>query len=327
MRRRQFIIGAGSAVAAWPITVRAQQAGMPTIGFLHSGSPEENAERLAAWRKGLHEAGFVEGQNVAIDYRWATGRNDRLPEMADDLIRRRVAVIATPLSTPASVVARKATATIPVVFATGTDPVALGLVASLNRPGGNVTGVTAMNADLAAKRLGLLQKLVPQAVSYFAVVNPTSPLGEPFIKDLQAGTASLGINMEILRASTDAEIEGVFAQLPPKAGNVLLFCPDSFFYIRREKIAAQALRHAVPAIFDDRAYVAAGALAAYGSDLLDAMQTAGSYTGRVLKGEKPADLPVVQSEKFILAINLKTAKALGLTIPPTLLALADEVIE
>jgi putative tryptophan/tyrosine transport system substrate-binding protein len=326
MRRRDFIkVLAGSAVAL-PLAAHAQQPAVPVIGFLHSGSPDQNVKRLAAFRKGLNEAGFVEGQNVAIEYRWAAGQNDKLPALVADLIRRQVAVIATAGSTPASVAAKAATTTIPIVFAVGADAVALGLVASLNRPGGNVTGITSLNADIAAKRLGVLRELVPQATRYFTLVNPTSQLAEPFIKDLQAGAASLGTHIDILHASTDGEIEAAFADLP-LAGTVLVFPPDAFFYIRRARIAALAARHAVPTMFDGRDYVDAGGLASYGADFVNVMELAGNYTARILKGEKAADLPVVQAARFELVINLKTAKALGVTVPPTLLAIADEVIE
>jgi putative ABC transport system substrate-binding protein len=326
VNRRAFITLLGGVTAAWPLAARAQQPAVPMIGFLHSGSPEQNAKRLAAFRKGLNEAGFVEGQNVAIEYRWAAGESDKLPALAADLIRRRVDVIATAGSTPASVVAKAATTTIPIVFAVGADAVALGLVASLNRPGGNVTGITSLNADVAAKRLGVLRELVPQATRYFTLVNPTSQLAEPFIGDLQAGAASLAIHIDVLHASTDGEIEAAFAGLPQPAGTVLIFPPDAFFYIRRGRIAALAARHTVPTIFDGRDYVDAGGLASYGADFLNVMELAGNYTARILKGEKPADLPVVQAAKFELVINLKTAKALGVTVPPTLLAIADEVI-
>jgi putative tryptophan/tyrosine transport system substrate-binding protein len=236
--------------------------------------------------------------------------------LATDLIRRRVDVIATAGSTPASVVAKAATTTIPIVFAVGADAVALGLVASLNRPGGNVTGITSLNADVAAKRLGVLRELVPQATRYFTLVNPTSQLAEPFIKDLQAGAASLAIHIDVLHASTDGEIEAAFAGLPQPAGTVLIFPPPRRVFL-----------HTVPTIFDGRDYVDAGGLASYGADFLNVMELAGNYTARILKGEKPADLPVVQAAKFELVINLKTAKALGVTVPPTLLAIADEVIE
>jgi putative ABC transport system substrate-binding protein len=331
MRRREFVFALGGAAAVpsalWPRAARAQQPAQATIGFLHSGSPEQNVKRLAAFHKGLGEAGFVEGKNVAIEYRWAAGHNEKLPALAGDLIERHVAVIATPGSTPAAIAAKAATTSIPIVFAAGGDPVELGLVGSLNRPGGNVTGATSLNADVAAKRLGLLRELVPQAARFATLVNPTSALTRPFTKDLEAGAASLGLHVEVLNASTDREIEAAFASLTQQPGSVLVFGPDAFFYIRRAQIAALAARYAVPAIFDGRDYVEAGGLMSYGADFFTLMQLAGDYTGRILKGEKPGDLPVVQSAKFELAINLKTAKALGLNIPDRLLALADEVIE
>jgi putative tryptophan/tyrosine transport system substrate-binding protein len=328
MRRRSFIALIGGAAAAWPYAARAEQpAKIPVIGFLHGASQRESAKRLAAFHKGLNEAGFIEGQNVAIEYRWADGRTDRLPDMAAELIRRQVAVIATPGSASAAVAAKAATATVPIVFATGADPVGLGLVASLNRPGGNATGIVSQNVELAAKRLEMMREMVPQASHYFAFINPASPLTEPFIKDLLAGAAILGIQIAMLRASTDAEIEAAFAGLPQQAGTVLVFSSDAFLYSHRAQIVALVARHAVPAIFDGIDYVSAGGLASYGADFLNVMQLAGDYTGRILKGEKPADLPVVQAAKFELVINLKTAKSLGLSVPDKLLALADEVLE
>src|SRR5258708_5976190 len=296
----------GGVPLAWPPAVRAQPATRPVIGFLHQGSAAQNVQRLAAYRRGLSEAGFVEGQNVAIEFRWADGHDDRLPDMVADLIRRQVTVIAT--STSAALAAKSATTTIPIVFATGADPVDLGLVASLNRPGGNITGVTSLNSDVAAKRLGLLRELVPRTARYFALINPTSALAKPYTNDLEAGAASLGIRVDLLRASTEQEIDAAFARLPQQPGNVLVFGPDAFFYIRRAQIAALAVRYAVPAIFDVRDYVDAGGLLSYGGDFLDVMQLAGGYTGRILRGEKPADLPVGRTSKFQMGINLKTAK-------------------
>jgi putative ABC transport system substrate-binding protein len=275
----------------------------------------------------LKESGFVDGQNVAIEYRWAMGQNEKLPALAADLIRRQVSVIATLGSTPASIVARKATATIPLVFATGGDPVELGLVASLNRPGGNVTGITSLNGDLAAKRFAVIRQLLPQATRFFALVNPSSQLAERFVADLNAGAASLAVHVDVLHASSDGEIEAAFAGLPQQPGTVLVFSPDAFFYTRRALIASLAMRRSVPTIFDVREYVDDGGLVSYGTDFLSVMQLAGNYTGRVLKGEKPADLPVVQAEKFEFVINLKTAKALGISVPPILLAITDDVIE
>jgi ABC-type uncharacterized transport system substrate-binding protein len=327
MKRREFITFLAGAAVASPLTGRAQQAEPPVIGFLHSASPEGNAKRLAAFLKGLKEFGFVDGQNVAIEYRWAMGQNEKLPALADDLIRRRVSVIATPGSTPASIAAKKATATIPIVFATGGDPIELGLVTSFNRPGGNATGITSLNGDLAAKRFAVIRQLLPQATHFFALVNPTSQLAKRFVTDLNAGAASIGIHVNVLHASSDGEIEAAFAGLPNQSGNVLVFGPDAFFYTRRPLIASLAMRHAAPTIFDVREYVDDGGLVSYGTDFLSVMQLAGNYTGRILKGEKPADLPVMQAEKFELVINLKTAKALAITVPPTLLAITDDVVE
>lgn len=326
MKRRNFIAGVGAA-ALLPFAARAQSPTMPVIGFLHAGSPEQNVTRLAAFFRGLKAAGLVDGQNVAIEYRWARGRDEQLPAMAADLIRRQVTVIATPGSTAATVAAKAATSTVPIVFTTGADPVALGFVASLSRPGGNATGVTSLNAEMGAKRLGLMRELVPQASRYFAFTNPTSQLTAPFVRELKAGAASLGVHIDVLHASNVAEIETAFANLPPPPGSVLMFCPDTFFYSQRAQIAALTARYAIPAIFDDRAYVEAGGLINYGADWPTLMELAGRYTARVIGGEKPADLPVVQSTKFELVINRKTANALGVAVPPTLLSLADEVIE
>jgi putative ABC transport system substrate-binding protein len=326
MRRREFF-GFVGGTACWSFAAAAQQAAMPVIGFLHAGSRDENAKRLAAFRKGLGDSGFVEGQNVVIEYRWASGRNEELPAMAADLIRRKVALITTPGNTAASVVAKAGTATIPIVFSSGTDPVALGLVASLNRPGGNVTGITSLNAEVAAKRLGLLRELVPKASRYFTLVKPTSELAAPFVADLQNGATSLGIQVEVLNANTANEIDEAFASIPREPGSVMLFGPEGFYYIYRAHIAELALRHALPTIFDVRDYVDAGGLASYGSDYLNVMELTGNYVARILKGEKAADLPVQQATKFELVINRKTAKALGIEISPTLLATADEVIE
>jgi len=327
VRRRDFISLVSVAFANYPLVARAQQAAMPVIGFLHSGSPDENAKRLAAFRKGLSDAGFVERQNVAIEYRWALGKNEELQAMAADLVRRKVALIATPGSTPAAVVAKAATASIPIVFGVGADPVLLGLVASLSRPDGNATGITSLNAELVAKRLGLFRELVPDASRYFMLVNPASVLAAPFTKTLLSAAASIGVDIEVLRASTDREIDEAFASIPQQPGNALVFGPDAFFYTRRAHIADLALRRTIPTIFDDRAYVDAGGLICYGADFLNVMELAGNYAGRILKGEKPADLPVQQPTKFELVINLKTAKALGIEVPQKLLLIVDEVIE
>ena len=326
MRRRQFISLLGGATA-FPLAARAQAPAMPVIGFLHAGSPDENAKRLVVFRNGLADAGFVEGKNVAIEYRWAMGKSADLSVMAAELVRRNVALIVTPASTAAAIAAKAATATIPIVFATGADPVALGLVASMSRPGGNVTGIVSLNAELAAKRLGLLRDLVPDAMRYFAMANPASPLAEPFVKELETGAASLGLHVEILRASNDAELEAAFASLPSGIGNVLILGPDAFFYTRRVRIAALALLHKMPAAFDDRFYVEAGGLLNYGADWTNLMALTAGYVARILRGEKPADLPIQQAAKFEFVINLKTAKALGLVVPQKLLLIADDVVE
>ena len=327
MGRRELLMLLASAATSWPRVVAAQQGTMPVIGFLHSGSADQNVERLAAFRKGLSDRGFIDGKNVRIEYRWAEGRNDELPALAADLVRQQVSLIATPGSTPASVAAKAATSSIPIVFAVGTDPVALGLIASLSRPGGNATGVTSLNAELAAKRFGVFRDLVPNAARYFTLINPTSELAAPFLKDLESAAASLGIAIEVLRASTDPEIEAAFASLPQQPGTVMVFGPDAFFYTRRAQIAALALRHAMPTIFDVGDYVRAGGLVSYGADFLNVMELAGRYAGRILQGEKPADLPVQQPTKFELVINIKTAKTLGLEVPTKLLLIADDVVE
>jgi putative tryptophan/tyrosine transport system substrate-binding protein len=327
MERRTVIKILGGAAAVWPLAARAQKPAVPVIGFLHSGAPDENAKRLAAFRKGLGNAGFVEGQNVAIEYRWALGKNGDLPALAADLVRMKVALIATPGSTPAAVVAKAATASIPIVIGVGADPVSLGLVTSLSRPDGNVTGITSLNAELVAKRLGLFRDLAPDASRYFVLANPASVLATPFIKDLETAAASIRIPIEILRASTDREIDEAFARIPQQPGNAVVFGPDAFFFTRRAQIADLALRQMIPTAFDDRAYVEAGGLLCYGADFLNVMELAGGYVGRILKGEKTADLPIQQPTKFELVINLKTAKTLGIAVPQKLLLIADEVIE
>jgi putative ABC transport system substrate-binding protein len=275
----------------------------------------------------LSDAGFVEDQNVAIEYRWASGKNEELPAMAADLIRRKVTLIATPGSTAAAVVAKAATSTIPIVFSSGTDPVALGLVPSLSRPGGNITGITSLNAELAAKRLGLFRELVPKASRYFTLVKPTSELAAPFVRDLQGAATSLAIKIEVLNANTADAIDAAFASIPQQPGNVMIFGPEGFFYVRRAHIAELALRHGLPTIFDVRDYVDAGGLASSGSDFLNLMELAGNYAARILKGEKPGDLPVQQATKFEFVINRKTARALGIEISPALLATTDDVID
>jgi putative ABC transport system substrate-binding protein len=325
--RRKFLATLGGAAVAWPLAARAQQPPMPVVGFLHSGSPEPLANRVAAFRKGLGEAGYVEGQNVAIEFRWAEGQDDRLPDLAADLIRRRVAVIATPGSTPASLAAKAATTTIPIVFLMGGDPIALGLVASLNRPGGNATGVHLQLVEVVAKQLGMLRELAPGANRFVALVNPNTAFTDAVVKDLQASALALGVLIEILRAGTGREIDAAFADLVQKPGGALLVGPDAVFISRRAQIVTLAARHAVPAIYFTRDFAEIGGLMSYGPDIVNLYHQAGIYVGRVLKGGKPAELPVVQPTKFELVVNLNTARMLGLTVPDKLLATADEVIE
>ena len=327
MQRREFITLLGASAAAWPIAVRAQQAAMPVIGYLNPGSPEISPHLVAAFRKGLGEAGYVEGRNVAIEFRWSQNENDRLPELAADLVRRRVAVIAAPGSTPAALAAKAATTTIPIVFGGGAAPVQVGLVASLNRPGGNLTGVTSMSGEIGAKRLGLLHELLPRAARFAVLVNPNNPIVETMTTDLQAATVAIGRQIDILTASTNREIDMAFATLVQKRADALLVTPDTFFINRRVQLVTLAARDRVPAIYWQREFAEAGGLMSYGPNFLDQYRQVGIYTGRVLKGEKPADLPVMQPTKFEFVINLQTAKLLGITVPPTLLALADEVIE
>ena len=328
MKRREFITLFGGAAAAWPMAAHAQQPAMPVVGFLRPGSPEPNAHLVAAFRRGLGETGYVEGRNVAVEYRWAHNDDDRLPELAADLVRLRVAVIVTPGSTAAAAAAKSATTTIPIVFSAGGDPVQTGLVASLNRPGGNVTGVSSMSGELGAKRLGLLQELVPPAARFAVLVNPNNPLATAFVTDLRAAAAAIGRQIEVLTASTSHDIDTAFAMLVEKRrADALLVGLDPLFVSRRVQLATLAARHTVPAIYPFREDAEAGGLMSYGPSNTDLVRQAGIYTGRVLKGEKPADMPILRATKFDLVINLTTAKALGLEVPPTLLARADEVIE
>jgi putative tryptophan/tyrosine transport system substrate-binding protein len=327
MQRREFITLLGGAAAVWPLAARAQQPAMPVVGFLYPGAPEANANLVAAFRKGLSETGYVEGQNVAIEYRWADNQYDRLPAMAADLVRRQVAVIAAAASTAAAVAAKAATKTIPIVFSGGGDPVQTGLVASLNRPGGNVTGISSMNVELGAKRLGFLHELLPSATRFAVLVNPNSPLTEPFVADVRAAAGAIGRSIEVLTASTNREIDAAFANLVQKRAEALVILPDPLFINRRVQLATLAVRHALPAIYPFREDAEAGGLMSYGSSITDLARQAGVYTGRILKGEKPADLPISRATKFEFVINLQTAKLLGLDIRPSLLAIADEVIE
>jgi putative ABC transport system substrate-binding protein len=327
MKRREFITLLGGA-AAWPLAARAQQPAMPVIGFLGSSSAQVSVKNLEAFRKGLSERGYVEGRNVAIEFRWSGGREDRMPELAADLVRRQVAVIAAPASTAGALAAKAATSNIPIVFGTGSDPVALGLVASLNRPGGNATGIVSLNVELTAKRLGLLRELAPRATRFVALVNRSAVMTDAIIKEVHASVPTLGVPVEILYAgNSDRDIEAAFANLSEKPGAALLVTVDSFFFTRRALIVTLAARHALPTIYFRREFAEIGGLVSYGTSVDNIHELIGIYTGRVLKGEKPADLPVTQPTKFDMVINLSTAKALAIDVPPTLLALADEVIE
>jgi putative ABC transport system substrate-binding protein len=326
MRRRDFITLLGGAAAACPLAARAQQPEMPVIGFLDATSAPERVWELAAFRQGLAEAGFSEGRNLTIEFRWANGQFDRLPELAVDLVRRHVSVIATPATTAAALAAKAATSTIPIVFGTGVDDlVKLGLVASLNRPGGNITGVSFFANEVLAKRLQLLRELVP-AVSRIAVlINPTDPANEGTRRGVEAAAGGLGIL--VLEAATIAEVDAAFARLVREKADALFVAPGAFLGARTVQLVVLAARHNVPGVYSNRHAVEVGGLMSYGPDLVDSIRQVGAYTARILKGDKPANLPVMQATKFELAINLSTARALGLTVPPTLLAIADEVIE
>jgi putative ABC transport system substrate-binding protein len=328
MRRRQFITFAGAAVAAWPLSSRGQQASMPVIGYLGSGTPNAWADRLQAFRSGLSEAGFDEGRNVAIEYRWAEGKFDRLPELVADLVHRRVAVLVTPGSALAARAAKAATTTIPIVFETGADPISFGLVPSMNRPGGNITGVTALSFQLGPKRLEILHEALPAANPIGVLVDPAAgDIAERQTNDIQAAAHSLGLDLLMLDTRNDEELDTAFSALAEKHVGGLVVLADPYVNSRMDQIAALALRYAVPTIFQTPQFTTAGGLMSYGSNIVETHRIAGIYTGRILKGEKPADLPIVQATKVELVINMKTAKALGLTIPLSLLGRADEVIE
>ena len=327
MRRRDFITLLGSA-ASWPIAARAQQPTMPVVGFIHGGSDDVLARDAAAFRKGLNETGYVDSQNVTVEYHWLEGRYDRLPALVADLVRRQVAVIATPATPVAALAAKAATATIPVVFGVPEDPVKLGLVASLARPGGNVTGNNFFNTEVIAKRLRLLHDLVPKAVRVAVVVNPSNAvLTETTLRAVQEAAPTIGLQIQILNASTIGEIDAAFAALARERPDALFVAPDAFFASRRVQFATLTARDRIPAAYSQRSSVEAGGLMSYGTDNADMFRQVGVYTGSILKGAKPADLPVVQATKFEFVINLQTARALGIEVPPGLLSIADEVIE
>jgi putative ABC transport system substrate-binding protein len=329
MRRREVmrLIGGFAASGAWPCLAQAQQPALPVVGFLGGTSPDAYVDaQFAAFRNGLKEAGFVEGQNVAIEFRWAEGQYDRLPKFADEFVRRQVAVILAG-SLPSALAAKGETSTIPIVFVVGADPVKLGVVASLNRPGGNVTGISQYYGALGAKRLELLRELAPSASGIAIISNPKNPNAEDHLNDVQAAARAIGQQTDVFRASSENEIDAAFAGLVRRGDGALLVADDPFFSVRRSQFVALAARHAVPTIYYARDFAAAGGLISYGSGAGDNYRLAGIYVGRILKGAKPADLPVIQPTRFELVINLKTAKALGLTVPLTLQASADEVIE
>jgi putative ABC transport system substrate-binding protein len=326
VKRRDFITLLGGAVAAWPLAARAQQPAMPVVGFIAGSSPSALSQQVAAFREGLKEAGFIEGVNVAVEYRYGEGQLDRFPAFASDLVRRQVAVLV--VSNPNAVLAAKqASTTIPIVFSVGSDPVEIGLVASLNRPGGNITGVYQFTAGLEAKRLGLLQEMVPKATAIAALVNPNYAGAENQLRDLQVAATRLAVQLVVVRANAEDEFNAAFSTIVQQKAGALLVCASPFFNARRQQLVLLAARHTVPAMYEWREFAAAGGLMSYGTSLGDAYRQAGVYAGRILKGEKPADLPVVQVTKFEFVINLNAAKALGLEVPPTLLARADEVIE
>jgi putative tryptophan/tyrosine transport system substrate-binding protein len=326
MRRREFLLVLGSATTAGR-AVRAQQKELPVVGFLGAASPGPFAPYLAAFHKGLSETGYVEGQNVAIQYRWAEGRYDRLPALAADLVGRKVHVIFAGGGIPSALAAKNATSTIPIVFTGGGDPVASGLVASFNRPGGNITGMSFFSNELSVKRLKLLCELVPRARTIALLVNPTNPVNEPTIQDAQEGMRSSGVQLQILKAGTEGDFESAFAALVQRHAGALAIGSDPLFNSWREELVALAARHAIPAIYEWREFATSGGLISYGSSLTGTWRGAGVYVGRILAGAKPADLPIQRPTKFELVINLKTAKTLGLTVPQAILARADEVIE
>jgi putative ABC transport system substrate-binding protein len=327
MRRRDFIVLAGGVAAAWPVVGLAQQPAMPVIGFLSSRSAKDSVRVVGAFVAGLDEAGFSEGKNLFSEYRFAEGRLERLPELAAELVRRPVAVLVATGGSNSALAAKRATSTIPVVFVIGSDPIELGLAASLSRPGGNATGMTIISADLAPKRLGLLRDLVPAASAFAALFNPNTPEGRTQSSDIRAAAQSLGLKLRFVEAGDEKQIEGAIAMLAQEKTDALLVCSDGLFDVHRDKLIALVAVAAIPAIYQFRDYAVAGGLMSYDPDIADAYRQAGVYAGKILKGAKPADLPIQLPTKFQLVINLKTAKKLGLEIPATLLARADEVIE
>ena len=324
---RRNVIGLLGGAAAWPMIARAQQAPMPVIGYLDAASASQRTHVVGLFRQGLADAGYVEGQNAAIEFRWADGDYSRLPALAADLVRRQVSVIATPGTSAAALAAKAETATIPIIFGVGQDPVTLGLVASLSRPGGNATGINFLTNELVAKRMGLMRELLPGAARVVVLVNPTDAISDLLIRDVQAAATASGLRPVLLNASTPLEIDAAFTSLARERADALFVAPGTFFNARRVQLVVLAAYHHVPTTYSLRAYVEAGGLISYGTDQSAMFREVGVYTGRILKGAKPADLPVMQSTKVELAINLNTARALGLEIPPTLLARADEVIE
>jgi putative tryptophan/tyrosine transport system substrate-binding protein len=327
MRRREVITLLGGAAAAWPLAARAQQPAMPVVGFLNSGSPDGHAPFVAAFRQGLKETGYVEGQNVTIEYRWAEGQYDRLPSLAAELVQQKVTVIAA-TTTPAALAAKAATSTVPIVFNTGGDPIKLGLVASLRRPGSNVTGSTQLSVEVGPKRLELARELFPGATTVAVLVNPANPLAATISKDLQAVADTLGLRLHVLHASTEADLEAAFATAAQsRTAALVIGSADPLFSSHAAQLGALALRHSVPAIYQLREFAAAGGLMSYGGSLTDTYRLVGVYAGRILKGEKPADLPVQQATNVELYINMKTARALGVTIPLPLSGRADEIFE
>jgi putative tryptophan/tyrosine transport system substrate-binding protein len=327
MRRRDFITGLGTTVA-WPLAARAQQPAMPVVGFVNMSSAEASAGKAAAFRRGLGETGYFDGQNVTVEYHWLEGQFDRVPPLMADLVHRRVAAIATPGTPFAALAAKAATATIPIVFGAGEDPVRLGLVTSLARPGGNATGINFFSQEMIAKRLGLLHELVPKAVRVAVLVNPANAAtAETTMREAPVAARALGLQIDLLNATTIGEIDAAFATFARERPDALFVAADGFLVSRRVQFATLAARERIPAAYGERDFVAAGGLMSYAADITDSFRQVGVYTGKILKGAKPADLPVVQSTKFELVINLTTARALGLTVPQALLALADEVIE